>query len=184
MAHAHSPEPVKLIVGMLAGRDRWLEAARAELAGILGPTDLTSPIMPFDYTDYYRDEMGPALLRQFVAIAEPADPARLADLKGATNAAEADLSARLAAEAGLPRPVNLDVGYVTESKLILASCKNFAHRVYLRDGVYAEVTLRYVHGRWTPFDWTFPDYAGEAYHPFLTAARERLRAQLGRKGAA
>ena len=108
-----------------------------------------------------------------------------AAIKLATNQVEAAFAAE-ARPAGRPphapqRPLNLDPGYVTESKLVLASTKDFAHRVYLGDGIYAEVTLTYAGGRWRPHEHTFPDYASGAYDSFLARAREALRRQLGRK---
>ena len=77
--------------------------------------------------------------------------------------------------------MNLDPGYVTVSKLVLASAKDFAHRIYLADGIYSEVTLTYVHGVWRSHPYTFPDYASGRYDGFLTAARESLRRRLGRR---
>ncbi|MCP4534749.1 MAG: DUF4416 family protein, partial [Delftia sp.] len=77
---------------------------------------------------------------------------------------------------GPDRPINLDVGYVEPSKLVLASMKNFSHRIYLRDGVYAEVTLMFRKGLWEPLGWTFPDYRSGRYDAFLTAARDSLPA--------
>jgi hypothetical protein len=79
----------------------------------------------------------------------------------------------------LPRPINLDPGYVDSPKLVLASMKNYAHRIYLGRGVYAEVTLLHRRGQWTALEWTFPDYASGRYGPFLDQARKRLRDQLG-----
>ncbi len=84
-----------------------------------------------------------------------------------------------------PRParaINLDPGYVESSKLVLASMKNFSHRIYLGQGVYGEITLMYHKGRWDALPWTFPDYASGRYHAFLTAVRQRLREQLQEAG--
>jgi len=78
--------------------------------------------------------------------------------------------------------VNLDAGYVDSPKLVLASMKNFAHRVYLGRGVYAEVTLLRRRGQWTPLEWTFPDYASSRYWPYLERVHSRLREQLGKSG--
>ena len=174
MAQARHPAPVKLIVGLLAAREAWLEAGKAMLVERFGPTDVESEVMAFDFTDYYRPEMGADLKRQFLAFERLISPDDLAGIKLATNAMEALLAARLGAVA---RPVNLDPGYVTLAKLVLASAKDFSHRIYLADGIYAEVTLRVVRGRWESAPWTFPDYAGGRYDAFLTAARERLKAQ-------
>ncbi len=116
-----------------------------------------------------------------MAFEQPIGPGRLAAIKRATNAVEAEFAAGRGG--GPPRPVNLDPGYVTESKLVLASAKDFAHRIYLGEGIYAEVTLTYARGRWQAGPHTFPDYASGRYDAFLTAARAALRRQLGRKGA-
>jgi hypothetical protein len=83
------------------------------------------------------------------------------------------------AQSPLPRPINLDPGFVDSPKLVLASMKNFAHRIYVGRGVYAEVTLLHRRGQWTPLEWTFPDYASGRYWPFLDQVRKRLREQLG-----
>ena len=199
MASPSAPPPVKLICGMLSARGELLDLARGELAAHFGPVDIVSEIMDFDFTHYYDRQMGSPLLRQFVSFAELVPPEALAQAKHATNAMETAIAARGVAgilpslvhghagdSAGetpatpraTPRPINLDPGYVDSPKLVLASMKNFAHRVYLGQGVYAEVTLLHRRGRWTPLDWTFPDYASGRYWPFLDQVRRRLREQL------
>jgi hypothetical protein len=174
MAQPSAPQPVKFICGMIAGDTALLDRAQLALGELLGAADLLSPIYPFDTTDYYEPEMGPGLLRQFVTFDLPASPERLAEIKVATNAIEA----AFAADSNLTRPVNLDPGYLTRAKLVLASMKNFAHRIYLRDGVYAEVTLIYKHGHWEAAPWTFPDYASGLYDDFLNQARCRYHEQI------
>lgn len=72
------------------------------------------------------------------------------------------------------RPLNLDPGYLTPAKLVLASTKDHAHRIYLRDGIFAEVTLVYRKGKWQPLEWTYPDYRRDDYQQFFTRCRERL----------
>ncbi|MCX6376138.1 MAG: DUF4416 family protein [Armatimonadetes bacterium] len=90
-----------------------------------------------------------------------------------------EIENRMAAEGQWPvvRPMNLDPGYIAPSKLILASTKDFSHRIHLREGIYAEVTLRYVRGIWKELEWTYPDYRTSAYHKFFTQVRERLMEQ-------
>jgi hypothetical protein len=150
--------------------------ASQRLADEFGPVDLTSDVMPFDLTHYYDDEMGSPLHRRFVSFREPADPEALVDAKLTTQALEADFAAE-APKAGPLRPINLDPGYVAPSKLVLASLKDFSHRLYLGRGVYAEITLMYRKGRWESLPWTFPDFASGRYDAFLTAVRERLRSE-------
>jgi len=181
MADVSEAPVVKLICGMISSRGKLFDAAAEELARAFGPIDHTSEVMGFDFTHYYDDEMGTPLYRRFVSFAEPVAPDVLAEAKLRTNAMEADFARRLA---GPPkRPINLDPGYVEPSKLVLASMKNFSHRIYLARGVYADLTLMYRHGRWEPLGWTFPDYASGRYDEFLTAARRLMPAPSG-EGAA
>ncbi len=180
MAQPHPPPPVKWICGIIAASDELLDAAAAALAEAFGPADLTSVTWPFDLTDYYYPQMGCPLWRRFVSFARAGDPGELSRLKLRTNDIEADFARRAAAQAdpawpAPQRPINLDVGCIEPSKLVLASMKNFSHRIYLSQGVYAEITLQYVKGRWRRLPWTFPDYASGRYDEFLTAARELLR---------
>ena len=179
MAQPKLPQPVKLICGLIAANRGDLDAARALLADAFGPIDLTSEVWPFNLTDYYADEMGSPLLRQFVAFERLVTGDVLAEAKLRTNAMEADFAAR--ASAGAARPVNLDVGYVTPAKLVLASMKDFAHRIYLTGGVYAEITLQFREGAWRALEWTFPDYASGRYDAFLTEVRDRLNQALNRE---
>jgi hypothetical protein len=137
---------VTLLVGLLAGRPEWLNAAADRLVEAFGPVELASETWPHAFTDYYAAQMGTELLRRFVAFSRRIDPGELAAIKRRTNAIEAELAARLGAP--VPRPVNLDPGYVAPSKLVLASCKDYSHRLYLGDGVYGELTLIFEHGAW------------------------------------
>lgn len=173
MAKAAEPLPVKLICGAIYSADEVFEQARTMLQEAFGPIDLQSPAVAFDFTDYYAEQMGRDLLRRFVSFEHLVGPGVLASAKVRTNEIEAEFARRCG---GAPaRPVNLDPGYITEANLVLASMKNFSHRIYLGDGVYGEVTLTYHKGRWQKLPWTFPDYASGRYDDFLTKARQLLR---------
>ncbi len=172
MAEAGKPAAVKLLCGMISARVELFDAALEALAGRFGPVDVLSETMPFDFTHYYDLQMGSPLYRRFAGFERLIDPAALVEAKLATNAIEAEFAAR---GGGQPaRPINLDPGYVESSKLVLASMKNFSHRIYLARGVYGEVTLMYHKGRWDGLAWTFPDFASARYHPFLSSVRQRL----------
>ncbi len=173
MADITPPQPVKLICGMLAASEPLLDTAAEALIEVYGPADLRSDVWAFDFTDYYQPQMGSELKRQFLAFERLIDPGELAAVKIHTN----ELEARFADSADVPRPVNLDPGYLTPARLILASCKDFAHRIYIGRGIYAEVTLQY-RGGWQKLDWTFPDYASQRYAAFMTEARNILISQL------
>jgi hypothetical protein len=74
--------------------------------------------------------------------------------------------------------VNLDPGYVSLSKLVLATTKDYSHRIYVGSGMYAESALHFENGQWTAWPWTYPDYAGPRYHAFFGHVRELYKAKL------
>lgn len=170
MGTIRHPKAVLPIVALIFSDATAAAGAMPELEALLGPVAFASDDYAFNFTDYYRDEMGDGLTRRFLAFARPADASALADWKLATNV----LELKLTAGAAVSRPINIDPGYLTPAKLVLASTKDFSHRVYLRDGIFAEVTLSYRHGAWVGHETTFPDYKGSSYHGFLIRAREYL----------
>ena len=175
MGQIRQVEPVKLFVGMLSAYPVAFTDAEAALVGRLGPLDLRSDLFAHEFTEYYRDEMGQPLVRLFVSLERLIAPDQLPAIKRLTN----EIENRMAGEKRWPvvRPVNLDPGYIAPSKLILASTKDFSHRIHLQEGIYAEVTLRYVRGIWKELEWTYPDYRTPAYHKFFTQVRGRLMEQ-------
>jgi hypothetical protein len=171
-----NPQPVKLIIGILAADEAALAEAVKAISKSFGIIDLTSDVWPFTQTDYYKDELGPNALRQFVTLENIIDPGKLAQIKHDTNSLEQQLADSL--KLSLPRPVNLDPGIIEPSKLILASTKNFSHRIYIGNKMFAEVTLMYEKGSWRHFEYTFPDYRQSCYQDFLSKVRTRLLEQL------
>jgi hypothetical protein len=167
---------VKLLVGLLGSDPDLLRRARQLLVRRFGPVDCESDFWPFDQTDYYQDEMGPRLQRWFLGFAEPIPPDRLAEIKHETNAIEEAMAADCAL-LDIPRPVNIDPGYIDLTRLVLATTKDRGHRIYLGHGIYAEVTLLYAQGAWQVLPWTYPDYRRAEYHVFFSRLRERLHQQ-------
>lgn len=176
------PKPVKLIIGILAADSQCLHSAVETIDDKFGGMDFTSNIWPFDQTDYYKDETGSHILRQFVSIERLIDPGKLAGIKHKTNRLEQKLAARLSLP--LPRPVNLDPGIIEPSKLILATTKNYSHRIYIGKRMYAEVTLVFDKGSWRPLAYTYPDYRQQCYFEFFEKVRSRLLEQLKLKAPA
>jgi hypothetical protein len=173
------PQPVKLIVGILAADTRCLDAARAKVVEVFGQSDRVSPVYPFDMTEYYKEQAGPNILRQFVSVEQLINPGQLVGIKYTANQIEKELAESLRTPFG--RPVNLDPGYVEPSKLVLASTKNFAHRVFIGSGIWAEVTLTYNKGFWQSYPYTFPDFKSGRYNGFLSEVRDLLVVQLRSK---
>jgi hypothetical protein len=176
MWELNNPKPAKLIIGVLAANRDVLAVARKTIIDNIGQTDLVSDVWPFTQTDYYKEETGENILRQFVSIEKLIDPGKLAKVKHQTNKLEKKLAAKL--NLGLSRPVNLDPGVIEPSKLILATTKNYSHRIYIGEKIYAEVTLVFDKGSWRPLPYTYPDYKQQCYHDFFEKVRKRLLEQL------
>ncbi len=173
------PRPVKLLIGILAADEQCLQAAVEIIAAEFGSLDLQSDVWPFGMTDYYNEQTGPNILKQFVTVEKLIDPGKLAKIKHKTNKLEQKLAQKM--DIDLPRPVNLDPGLIEPSKMVLATTKNYSHRIYIGKKMYAEVTLIYDKGKWRPFDYTYPDYRQQCYHDFFNKVRTRLLEQLKSK---
>ncbi len=165
--------PSLLLTAVITRHPEALRWAIARAVAQWGPLESQSPTFRFDETDYYLPTMGPGLGKTFLTFASPFDAGTLADVKHLTNRWEAEYAA--AATHAESRPLNLDPGYLTAAKLVLASTKDHAHRIYLRDGMFAEITLFYRHGRWQDHEFTFPDYRRADYHAFFDDCRRRLK---------
>ena len=177
MGEVHDPDPVLLLIAVNSRYAAALDWARGRIERQFGPLALVSDAFEFTETAYYTATMGEDLKKQFVACERPIDPGELAHIIRETTAWEAEYAAR--GRHAEPRPLNLDPGYITPAKLVLASTKDHAHRLYLHSGIYAEVTLAYRQRQWQPLEWTYPDYRRADYQAFFTACREYLLAHRG-----
>ncbi len=177
MGDITKPNAVLLLIAASSRYSAALDWARERIGERCGQVGLVSEAFDFTETAYYAATMGDGLKKQFIACAEPIDPGELARIKRETNDWEAEYAAL--GSHPEPRPLNLDPGYITPAKLVLASTKDHAHRLYLRDGIYAEVTLAYRSRQWQPLDWTYPDYRRADFQAFFTACREHLLAIRG-----
>lgn len=180
MGEPIAAQPVNLVCPTLAAREEWLEAARTALEVEFGPVDMESETWEWTFSRYYEDEMGGPLLRRMFGFRDLVLPDTIVGIKLTTNRLEGELAERLT---GSPaRPVNLDPGYVSESKMVLATTKDYSHRIYLRDGIYAESTLRWRSGTFEPWEWTYNDYRTDGYRAFFGDVREQYRQKLAESG--
>ena len=170
------PQPVKAIIGVLTVEPSLLPTVYAELTQRLGPIDFTSELLHFTSTNYYEAEMGPNIQRQFISFERLIDAGTLAEMKLFTNAVEQTFAVK--SPNGDMRRVNLDAGYLCLAKLVLASTKDHAHRIYLRDGIYSEITLRFYRKTFRPWEWSYPDYRLPTYITIFNHIREIYRGQL------
>lgn len=178
MGTLHEPRPAMLFVGMLSPDPALIEATARNLADEFGPLEFKGGTSPWNYSDYYAAEMGAGLHRQFIFFSRLIDPVRLPGIKLTTHAVELALSERTAGSTR--RRINLDPGYLTEAKVVLATTKDYAHRVYLGSGIYAEVALRYKEAAksFVPLDHTYRDYQAAETIRLMNDARGRLRKRL------
>ncbi|MBM3792393.1 MAG: DUF4416 family protein [Acidobacteria bacterium] len=178
MGQIRRPEPVKFFAGVILAEPGLGAVVEERLAAEFGPVDARSPLYPFDLTAYYEPEMGAPLQRLFLSFADLRAPGELAGLKLRTNAIETLLS-RIRGRSG--RPANIDPGYLELSKVVLASTKNFYHRIFLAEGIYGEVTMHFRDGAWQALPWTFPDFRSGRYGDFFLRLRQCYHDQLRRR---
>lgn len=167
-------QPVTPILGVIYRDVAVVDDALMWIEKLMGDVALSSPEYPFDLTNYYAPEMGENLKRRFFLLDRLSDPTLLSKWKVETNKLEEQAAQRF----GEQRPVNLDPGYMDGSKLVLASTKNHGHRIYVGQGIFAEVTLTFREGKWIRRDYTFPDFASGRYDEFLSKARDQHLLQV------
>ncbi len=175
MSEPKQPLPAKLFCGMLMGDEALFDEILNELITKFGTPDLISPWMPFDYTSYYEKEMGESLKRRVFTFEKLVDQEELPDIKLFTNTFEQKYS-----DQG-KRCVNIDPGLLVPERLVLATGKNFTHRIYLGKKIYADLTLIYKKGDFQALPWTFPDYADEPMLSFLRKARSKYMFEIASK---
>ncbi|MSR31806.1 MAG: DUF4416 family protein [Gemmataceae bacterium] len=176
MANHKQPVPALLAVAAFSQSLPLLAWAGERLQRYLGPVALQSPWWDFNQTAYYENEMGSDLKKGFFVFEELVDPGKLAEIKLLTNGIEGEAPA-----AGLSdqlRPLNLDPGLLTLGKFMLATTKDQAHRLYLSQGIFAEVTLHFQDGEYLPWPWTYADYQTMPVRDFLKTARDFYKAKL------
>jgi hypothetical protein len=166
-------EPVKLMCGILYNREEPFIAALEMLENKFGPVEFESERFPFSHSDYYTKEMGPDLTRCFLSFEDLTMPDKLAEAKQTAI----KLEEKFLNEQG-GRLVNVDPGLVGLGNLVLASTKEYAHRVYLGEGIFGEVSMIFEDKKFIPLAWTYPDYRRQETLRFLGRVRNRLKEQI------
>jgi hypothetical protein len=153
MGTTNKPQQVKLFASILFRRNEDLLKALDMLSAQIGDIEEQTPVESFLHTNYYEKEMGRDLMRTFILFGAPIERESLPEVKLTTNQIEQSFAF------GGKRTVNIDPGYVALEHVILATTKGYAHRVHLKNGIYADLTLMYRNGTYRPLEWTYPDYA-------------------------
>ncbi len=172
MSKPQAPKPAKLVIGVLMKDTRLFGELATELSSRFGPPDLISAWLPFDYTSYYAEEMGAPICRRLMAFKVLIQQEALAGIKIITNDLELEYCRND------KRRVNIDPGYLVPERFVLASGKNFTHRIYIGQGIYADLTLIYQKGAFRELPWTYPDYADEPILGFLAQVRRKYLVDL------
>ncbi|MFC1546565.1 DUF4416 family protein [bacterium] len=172
MGNISETNHVKLFCGILFSDESQLRYIVKNLEDKYGKIDFTSNDMPFIYTDYYKKEMGDNLIRKFVSFKNLIEPCRLSLIKQYTNMLEKQTCKQNM------RTINIDPGYLDMAKVVLASTKDYTHRLYLGNGIYGEVTLHYKNCSYAFWPWTYPDYKTKEYLVFFEKVREKYKKVL------
>lgn len=163
---------VKLFSGVIYRDKKNYQDVKDKLTKTFSPVDLESEVFTFDFTTYYNEEMGSPLFRQFVSFSELIQPQQLPDIKLLTNKIEIET-----ARDG-NRTVNLDPGYLSEANVIIATTKNYYHRVPLAKGIYAHMEYVIRGKKICPLEWTYPDFKSAGYMEFFEQLRILYKNQL------
>lgn len=177
MAEIKKAQKVLPLVGLIFVQESDVEAVVRELQHVLGDSIMKSDILPFTHTHYYDKEMGNNLLRQWCIFTRLIMPDMLIQLKHKTN----NIEKHYLNDSG-GRRINIDPGLISLSNIVLASTKNYSHRIYLGDGIYGEVTLIYENKTFKPLAWTYPDYRETVAVEFFKKARDTVKQKLGDVG--
>lgn len=168
------PEPARLVVSVLTPNKLAADTARHDMSAELGPLDEEIGPLAFDFTRYYEREMGPGILRWLWIFANLVDRGDLARIKLLTNRIESSYSI------DGKRKFNFDPGLLTLENFVLATGKNRAERIYLGQGIFADLTLVFREGTYHPLPWTYPDYADARLIDLLNKVREVYKCTLRR----
>ena len=172
MSLPQEPKPAKLVIGLLMKDRALFKPLASELATLFGSQDIVSSWMSFDYTTYYESELGSPLYRRLLTFATLIDQQELAAIKLTTNRLEQAYCQNRR------RRVNIDPGYLLYERFVLASGKNFSHRIYIGQCIYADLTLIYRKGAFETLPWTYPDYADQPIRCFLERVRNKYAVDL------
>ena len=167
MSIPRKPKPAKLVIGLFLKQKQLLDELADDLCARFGAVDIISGWLPFDFTSYYAEELGAPLFRRLFSFEKLIQQDALAKIKLSTNQLEHKYS-----QNG-KRRVNIDPGYMLHERFVLASGKNFSHRIYLNVGVYADLTLMYHKGCFQKLAWTYPDYADRSMLTVLERIRQK-----------
>lgn len=129
-----------------------------------------SEAFEFTHTSYYEREMGAGLKKRFVAVNGFCARDSLARHKQRATEIENGYLTPFKT-----RLLNIDPMLVSLENVVVASSKNFPHRVYLGQGVFGDLALIRRKSGFDVLPWTYPDYAEQ--RPFFETVFSTLKKQ-------
>jgi hypothetical protein len=173
MGKAELFEKEKLIMGIIFPNDELYEKIIEILTEKFGEIDFMTEEFSFseEFSSYYDEELGGEARRRILSFERLVDPSEQAEIKTYTNSVEAEFSI------DGNRKINLDPGFLSHGRLMLATTKKTGFRIPLSDGIYTELTLYYARGAWQKLPWTYRDYQSERVQSFLTTVRKKYLEQ-------
>ncbi len=172
MSTPRDSDRVRLLFSLFSPERELIDKVIEELIELFGEPDVITPWLLFDRTRYYEKEMGWPLHRKFITFKELIPPEDLVEKKLKTNKIEEKYSTEG------KRRINIDPGYICLERLVLATGKNYTHRIYLSKGIFADLTLVFNKGSFRPLEWSYPDYSNEDSIEFFNNEREKYKNQL------
>lgn len=172
MGQIRFPKPVLLISAVCFSDDQVFDKSLAHLEGLYGPVQVRGECFKFSHTSYYLREMGSDLKKIYIAFERLVDPGVLATIKIFANQIEKENSSLG------KRLINIDPGYIEAPKLVLATTKNYAHRIYIGQGIYGDVQLFWREGHFRTNPWTYPDYQEPKHLEFFEKLRKNYMTQI------
>lgn len=169
------PEEAVIFIASLFSSQEDFNNAAPRLRDLFGHVYYESPSLPWNFSAYYKGELGAPLYRNFIFFENIVDPVFLVDAKLALCEIEKEFST------SGNRRINLDPGYMSLAKVVLASRKNYSHRIYLGRGVFCELELFYQVGKFNPLPYTYYDYRDGLILKLFADARGILKKRLEKK---
>ncbi len=157
---------VKLFSGVIYRETENYNRVKKMLEKDFSEIDYESNEIPFVFTNYYNNEMGTPLYRKFLSFSKKIQPEKLSGIKILTNSIESSMMI-----AG-KRVVNIDPGYISDANVIIATAKNYYHRVPLSNGIYAHIEYVIKNKKFYFLEWTYPDFKTQEYLVFFRKLKE------------
>jgi hypothetical protein len=169
MARIQKASPGRLVISIVHSSRDALADALTQLERRFGRVQCETIDIPHANGEEYREEMGDSLQRRFFSFENLIQRDSLVEVKEFCHRVESQLGDHI--HDYTFRTVNVDPMLVTPANLVLASHREFNHRIYLGSGVFGEVCLIWSRGKYCRLPWTDPDFCHDEAIDFFVRVR-------------